>query len=377
MKIAVLGAGLVGQAIVNDLAGIDDFTVVAADQDVSRLESLPDEVVKIHGDLTKDEHLERVVAESEIIVNAVPGSLGFRVLKKIIEFGKNVVDIAFFPEDMKELDSLARKHGVTVVCDMGIAPGMSNILAAYAAKEFHDVERIDIYVGGLPVIRRKPYEYKAPFSPADVLEEYTRPARLKINNQIVTKAPLTDYELVDFENIGTLEAFNTDGLRSLLDNVKANNMTEKTLRYPGYAGKIQLLKQSGFFDEKPVEIDGAKVRPIDFTSRLLFPLWELKPGERDMTVMRVHVSGSKNNKQKSVQWNLFDEYDISSGVHSMARTTGYAATGAVKLIAEGDYTRKGVSAPEHLAEKDETVRKLLDHLEARNVVFRKSEYAGV
>ena len=118
MKIAVLGAGLVGQAIVNDLAGIDDFTVVAADHEVSRLESLPDEVVKIHGDLTKDEHLERVVAESEIIVNAVPGSLGFRVLKKIIEFGKNVVDIAFFPEDMKELDSLARKHGVTVVCDM-------------------------------------------------------------------------------------------------------------------------------------------------------------------------------------------------------------------------------------------------------------------
>jgi len=373
MKITVLGAGLVGRAIVYDLAGIDGFTVTAADQDISRLELLPDEIVKIHGDITKDEHLERALAETEMVVNAVPGSLGFGVLKKVIEFGKNVVDIAFFPEDMKELNSLAKKRGVTVVCDMGIAPGMSNILAASAAREFDQVEQVAVYVGGLPVIRQKPFEYKAPFSPADVLEEYTRPARLKVNNHVVTKAPLTDYELIDFEDIGTLEAFNTDGLRSLLENLKAKNMIEKTLRYPGYAEKIQLLKQSGFFDEKMIEIDGAKVRPIDFTSRLLFPLWKLRPGERDMTVMRVKVSGLKNNKLKSVQWDLFDEYDMSSGFHSMARTTGYAATAAVKLIAEGEYTRRGVSAPELLAQKDEAVQKILNHLEVRNVVFRKSE----
>ncbi|MCF8231437.1 MAG: saccharopine dehydrogenase NADP-binding domain-containing protein [Bacteroidales bacterium] len=371
MKIAVLGAGLVGRAIIHDLASDKNYSVIAADVDQSRLNDLPDKVEKHNVDVTWKENLKLLIEEVDMVVNAVPGSLGFNVLKNVIESGKHAVDIAFFPEDMYELNDLAVEKGVTVVCDMGIAPGMSNILAAKSARELDKAENVMIYVGGLPAVRRKPYEYKAPFSPADVIEEYVRPARVKEHANLITKSPLTDYELLDFDNVGTLEAFNTDGLRSLLDYIPAVNMKEKTLRYPGYAEKIQLLKDSGFFGEKPLTVEGKTITPLEFTSQLLFPLWKLEQGEKDLTVMRVIVEGEARGRFKSIQWDLYDEYDARLGFHSMARTTGYSATSVVRLLASGDFNRKGVSAPEVLAKDDHNVERLLDELAAKNVMFRE------
>ncbi|MCF8308326.1 MAG: saccharopine dehydrogenase NADP-binding domain-containing protein [Bacteroidales bacterium] len=371
MKIAVLGAGLVGCAIIHDLASDKDYTVIAADVDQSRLNHLPDKVEKNNVDVTRKENLESLIDDVDMVVNAVPGSMGFNVLKNVIESGKDVVDIAFFPEDMYELNDLAVEKGVTVVCDMGIAPGMSNILAAKSARELDKVENVMIYVGGLPTVRKKPYEYKAPFSPADVIEEYIRPARVKEHANVITKSPLTDYELIDFDNVGTLEAFNTDGLRSLLDYIPAVNMKEKTLRYPGYAEKIQLLKDSGFFDEKPLTIEGKTITPLEFTSQLLFPLWKLEQGEKDLTVLRIIVEGLDAGSFKRLQWDLYDEYDARTGFHSMARTTGYSATSAVRLLASGAFKRRGISAPEILAEDEQNVKRLLDELAAKDVMFRK------
>lgn len=373
MKITVLGAGLVGRAIISDLASDDAFEVEAADNNEKRLNQLPENVLTHLTDLSQKTNLEKIIRDAEMVVNAVPGSMGFRILKNGIEQGKNVVDIAFFPEDMFSLNKLAVEKEVTVICDMGVAPGMSNILATDAVKGMEQVDDVMIYVGGLPVIREKPYEYKAPFSPADVLEEYTRPARLKENGWVVAKEPLTDYEWLFFDNVGTLEAFNTDGLRSLLDAIPARNMKEKTLRYPGYCEKIQLLKQTGFFEEEPVDVAGQQVSPIELTSHLLFPLWELKEGEKDLTVMRVIAEGQKEGKPRQVRWDLYDTYDDKTGFHSMARTTGYAATAAVRLVASGRYKETGVSAPESLAKDEKNVAFILDELQARNVVFTRRQ----
>ena len=181
--------------------------------------------------------------------------MGYKTLEASINCGKNIVDISFFPEDVLQLDQLAKEKGVTVITDCGVAPGMSNFIIGRYNEEMK-IDALEIYVGGLPKVRKKPFQYKAPFSPADVIEEYTRPARLMENGHIIVRPALSEVEWIHFENLGTLEAFNTDGLRSLLYTMPhIKNQKEKTMRYPGHVDIIRSLKESGFFSETPIDVE--------------------------------------------------------------------------------------------------------------------------
>ena len=277
MKVTILGAGLVGGPMARDLAKDGDFEVTIADissENLSRLDDVP-AIGKVRADLSDDEKVKKLTAAADYVINATPGFMGHSVLRSVIEAGVDVVDIAFFPEDPFTLDTLARERGVTAIVDCGVAPGMSNVLVSHAAGMLDEALRVLIYVGGLPIRRTWPWEYKAGFSPIDVLEEYTRPARYVENGRLVTRPALSDPEYLDFPGIGTLESFNSDGLRTLAETMDINDMKEKTLRYPGHIEKIAVLRESGFFSTEEIEIGGTKIRPLDFTARLLFPLWEL------------------------------------------------------------------------------------------------------
>jgi len=370
-RIIVLGAGLVGFPIALDLSKDEGFEVILCDIRMDRLE----QIRKKHGlqivqaDLSDPEAVRKTISGADLVVSAVPGYLGFQTLKLIIEQGKNVVDIAFFPEDLFELEELALQKGVIAISDIGVAPGMSNILSAYGSKKLDITEKIRIYVGGLPLERKLPFEYKAVFSPIDVIEEYTRPARFIRDGHLVEMPALTEPELIDFSHIGTLEAFNSDGLRTLIRTIDCPDMIEKTLRYPGHIEKIKMLKACGLFSTDVVNVKGTGIRPIDLTTHLLFPLWDLKD-EEDVTVMQVIVEGIKNNRKQRFTWELWDRYDKKSGIHSMARTTGYTATAAVRLIASGLYARKGISPPEYIGFEPSCVDFMLNDLAERNVVYK-------
>jgi saccharopine dehydrogenase-like NADP-dependent oxidoreductase len=290
-------------------------------------------------------------------------------LRSIIEAGKNVVDIAFFPEDPFVLDQEAKQRGVTAIVDCGVAPGMSNLLTGYAASLLDETSSVLIYVGGLPQVRQWPYDYKAVFSPMDVIEEYTRPARYVENGCEVVRPALSDPEFMYFPGVGTLEAFNTDGLRTLIRTIGAPNMKEKTMRYPGHIEKIAILRETGFFDQTEIEINGHRIRPIDFTAKVLFPLWKMNEGEADLTVMRIAVSGTASGRPVTHQFDLLDRYDETTHTHSMARTTGYAATAAVRLLAAGLHRSPGIIPPELLGRDQSCVDFMLKSLAERNVIY--------
>lgn len=370
-KVLVLGAGLIGKPLAVDLAKDPAFEVTVADKSWQRLENLATaDIGKKHLDLTEVYELRKLLKDFDIAVNAVPGFMGFGTLQTIIESGTDCVDIAFYPENVFDLSETALQKQVRVIADMGVAPGMSNLLAGYAAAQMDFLEKVDIFVGGLPVTRKLPWEYKAVFSPSDVIEEYTRPARLVENGKIVTKPPLSEIELLDFENVGTLEAFNSDGLRSLMFTLKANNMREKTLRYPGYAEKIKFLAENGFFDSQEKEINGMRISPLAMTSHLLFDQWKLEEGEEDLTIMKIVVEGEKAGKPLRYVFDLYDRYDKKTQVHSMARTTAYAAAQAVRLMASGLDIPKGINVPEQLGHNRQIVDFMLSGLAERNVVYK-------
>ena len=374
MKILVLGAGLVGGPMALDLARNGEFEVTSADlsaEALTRFNGVAG-ITTVQADLGNTEVLKSLVSNHDLVISAVPGFMGFRTLESIIECGKNVVDIAFFPEDMFLLDAKAKQMNVTAICDIGVAPGMSNVLIGYGASMLDTLEKGITYVGGLPVVRTWPFEYKAVFSPIDVIEEYTRPARYIDGGRLVVREALSDPELIDFPNIGTLEAFNSDGLRTLATTVKGDYLIEKTLRYKGHIEKMAVLRDTGFFDKEPILINGTMISPLEFTARLLFPKWKLQPGEEDLTIMRVITEGLKDGVRKRYTWDLFDKLDKETGVHSMARTTGYTATVVARLLSEGLYSHKGVSAPEYLGKDAGIVEFLLQGLRERGIVYTET-----
>lgn len=374
MKIVVLGAGLVGGPMAIDLAKTKNFEVSIVDKSEKALNNISNKfsIKKITSDLSIAENVKNIVKHSDIVINAVPGFMGFSTLRSIIENKKNVIDIAFFPEDFFELDELAKQNNVIAISDIGVAPGMSNVLIGYVDDILDITETAKIFVGGLPKIREWPYEYKAVFSPIDVIEEYTRPARYVENGVEIVRPALSDPELMNFEGIGTLEAFNSDGLRSLAKTINAKNMIEKTLRYKGHIEKMAVLRETGFFNKEAIEINGTMISPLEFTSKILFPKWKLNEGEEDITVMKVIVQGSKDGQKLRYEYDLFDTYDKKTKTHSMARTTGYTATTAVRMIAEGLYTKIGVSAPEFIGKNHKCVDFLLSGLKERDVVYKEN-----
>ncbi|HQF42756.1 MAG TPA: saccharopine dehydrogenase C-terminal domain-containing protein [Ignavibacteriaceae bacterium] len=374
MNIIVLGSGLIGRPMAIDLSKEKLFNVTIADLNQKNLDKIPKQlpIKKIQKDLSDPQILKSLISKNDIVLNALPSFIGFKTLKEIIKAKKNAVDITFAPEDPFELDKLAKQNNVTAIVDCGVAPGMSNLLAGYVNSLLDFTETILIYVGGLPVIREYPYEYKAGFSPTDVIEEYTRPARFVENGKLVVRPALSDSELINFDEVGTLEAFNSDGLRTLAKTLTAPNMKEKTLRYPGHIEKIKVLRESGFFNQREIDIKGMKIKPIDFTSKILFPLWELKDGDEDFTVMRIIIEGIKNRKKVRYSYNLLDRHDKKNNIHSMARTTGYTATSVVRLLSKGLFDRKGICPPEYIGENSQCVNFVIKELKNRGVIYQES-----
>ncbi len=373
MRVTVLGAGRVGSAIVRDLAADGTFDVTAVDRSAESLAPLTGvpNVSCERADLSDGAEIDRVVRDADLVVGAVAGHMGYATVQRVLQAGKNIVDISFFPEDPFGLDELARERGLTAIVDCGVAPGCSNLILGHMESVLDETTRFTCFVGGLPTDRRWPYEYRAPFSPIDVIEEYTRPARFRRDGRDVTLPALTEVERVEIAGVGTLEAFNTDGLRTLLTTSKAPTMVEKTMRYPGHAALMEVLRETGFFRTDPTRVGDAVVSPLEVSAKLLFEAWTFQPGEEDLTAMLVEVEGVSGGRSVRHSFTLLDRYDRPSQTTSMARTTGYTCTAAVRMVAAGLYRRVGVSPPEFIGHERECYEFMMGQLRERGIVFEE------
>ncbi len=370
MQIAILGAGMVGRAMAIDLA--KNYSVTSFDISSAPLQALAEKnntVKCVKTDLSDFKNYNLLLKNFDFVISAVPGFMGYKTLQAVISAGKSVVDISFFSEDALQLNGLAKQKNITAIVDCGVAPGMSNLLLGYYNAKIK-IDSFECMVGGLPKKRVMPFEYKAPFSPIDVLEEYTRPARYVENGNLVTKPALSDAELIDFEKVGTLESFNTDGLRSILFTMPhIANMKEKTLRYPGHIDLMKALIKAGFLNTQPVNFKGQQISPMEFTSALLFNQWKLGSTEEEFTLMDITIKG----EGKTIHYHLYDEYDAATRTSSMSRTTGYTATAAVNMLIEGMFKKTGVFLPELVGSNEACFNFMMQYLKERNVIYTKTE----
>lgn len=373
-RATVLGCGLVGMTMARDLAKDGDLEVVVADLSDERLAK----VAQLCGakteraDLSDPAVITKLAGDTDVLLGALPSRFAYESLRAVAQTGTPYSDISFMPEDALDHNDLAAKRGTRAVVDCGVAPGLSNLFVGRELANLDRIHRADIIVGGLPKLRVFPFEYKAPFAPSDVVEEYTRPARMKEDGRIVIKDPLTEPELVDLPHAGTLESFNTDGLRSLL-RLDIPTMTEKTLRYPGHATLMRAFHKTGLFSEDPIEVGGAKIAPRDLTTQLLLDRWKLGDTEPEFTVMRVTAVGEKDGKTIRRTYDLYDEHDAETNTSSMSRTTAFPATIVARMLLDGTITREGVCAPETIAQDEKVFNRILKELAERNVAIETNE----
>ncbi len=359
--IAVLGVGKVGGCIAETLS--QNFSVIAADHTEEALHRFKGNkfIRTIVCDLTDDISKIPMFTEVDLFVGAVPGWMGFALMKKLAVFGKPVVDISFFPEDARGLDEIYKEHHALLIPDAGVAPGMSNFILGFYNRYF-PLHTFKCYVGGLPKERKYPHEYVAPFSPVDVIEEYTRPARYIENGIEVTVEALSGPELISFDSVGQLEAFNTDGLRSLLHTMKLTNMKEMTLRYPKHAEYMRYLRAAGFFDSKEIIVNGFSVSPRDFTAKILTDGWKQETNYDEFTVMRIEMHYTIEGNEKSIICDLYDQRDSKTNYTSMERTTGYTCSSFIELINEGLIKGEGVIFPEYLSINQVVFDKVIEYV---------------
>ena len=363
MKIAVIGTGMVGRLIAVELSTNHQiFAIDNNSNNLNKLEGHNPEIVTslvdvLEGDFPED------LRHVDIVVNCVPGFMGFETSKKILK-DKTCVDISFMPENCNELEKYTKENKTALYPDAGIAPGLSNVIVGNLITNYN-IKEIKIMVGGLPKEKNPPWNYKAPFSPIDVIEEYTRPARIKKNGQKNSVNPLTGKIDFEVEEIGKLEAFLTDGLRTLLDSELTSDIStllEYTIRYPGHSEMVLDLVNSGKLDDTKISHNGKMVSQKEITTKKLFEEWKLAENDKEFTLLVIAASTLSGENISCV---VYDEW--KNGWSSMSRTTGLTACAIANLILEKRLNNTGIIPPEELGTNQDYFEYIIKYLREKEI----------
>lgn len=328
MKVLVLGAGKMSSAIALDLmknkveVAVGDIDFEAAEKVARKYDAIAIKVdVKAHDKLIK------LMKKYDAVVSAVPYFLNYKLVKAAIKASTNFCDLGGNTEIVKKelkLHDSAKKAGITVIPDCGLAPGITNILSGLGARKVKNLYAIYCRVGGLPQAPKPPLNYGLFFSIEGLINEYTRKCRIIRNGKIKEVEPLTEIEDIYLHNFGMLECFHTAGGASTLPDTFKNKVKEldyKTIRYIGHCEKIVKARRE-------------KELFITFLKKHLKPC-------KDVVLLRVSVVGEK----EKIEYELVDYFDEKNKLSAMARTTGFSASIIAQYLAKGEL-EKGAFTPE-------------------------------
>ncbi|MFQ5704363.1 MAG: saccharopine dehydrogenase family protein [Gemmatimonadales bacterium] len=357
-RYAVMGAGLMGRVVAKDLIETEpdtavtliDFNAALLEDAAAFIDNPRLSVERV--DVGETDRTAKVLEGCRAVVAALPHRRSMDGLTAAIAARAPIVDlVGSHPERRQQLDGRAQDAGILVVPGCGVAPGLSNVLVTRGVEMLDQVREAVIYVGGLPRLKAPPLEYQTVYSLESVFNSCVRPARIWRDGHEVIVEPLSGIELLQFpEPIGKLEAFYTDGLASLMltmtDRI-TESLVEKTLRYPGFADRVRLLRDCGLLDTEPVHVGSVEIVPRDLLVRQLAPMLELGP-DGDLVVMRVTVKGSVDGAERSHTFDLVDYFDPLTSYTAMARTTGFTGAAAARMIGAGRIPQTGVRFPEQV-----------------------------
>ncbi len=366
----MVGCGKVGSEIVRDLSHSDEVdSVVAIDafrESLARVRAWP-KVRAVKADLRQRKILVSLMTSADVICGALPGRIGFDLLREAAERGCDIVDISYTPQDPFALHGHALANSCVLIPQCGVAPGFTNMCVGDASTRLDKITRVRIFVGGLPQKPVPPMNYRVVFSLEDVINEYTRPVRVIDRGRRRTVEPLSGRGFLDFPGVGRLEYFLTDGLGTLHRSFsRVDRMHEMTMRYPGHAQIMAILRTLGYFDRRRVRIGGTSVEPRQLSMELLKSAFSVGTPE-DLLAFRVDVEGVSSGKRVLVRYQFLDKFDRNNRVSAMARTTAYPCTSAALLLGSGKIPWNGIVTPERIAQDPGLFGFVLARLKARGI----------
>ncbi len=373
MKLLSIGCGYIGSVLAEEIVNSLDFEkLIICDSTKKKIEEtakrLGEKTSPVQLDISNYSNLLEIIDDVDLVIGLSPGKLGFNVMKACVEKKKNLVDLSFIPEDPFFFQKPALEKGITLIPDCGVAPGLSNLLIGKSSSQLDEVEDTIVYVGGLPQNPVSPLNYKVTWCVEDLFEEYTRKAKIVRDGKTIEVDALEGLEQIEFEGLGKFEAFFTDGVRTLHHTIRANNLWEKTLRYPGHAEKIKLIKKLGLLRKEPVK--SLNISPWEFMCRF----WEENLSlfeEKDFVLLRTKVSGRKNSRRFMHTCEVIDYFDEKRNITAMARTTAYTAFAIIKILSENRVERKGVVPPEILGMDKRLFEEIKHTLEGKNIKIKQ------
>lgn len=370
MKIAVLGAGLMGKEVARDLVKnpniekvfLADLNVVQAQKFADTLQTDKIEVLQL--DASDSQQLKIVMSKANVVVNALFYTFNEKVARTAIELGVHSVDlgghIGGVTDEILKLDSEAKAKGITIIPDLGVAPGMINILAGFGASKLDAVKEIKIYVGGIPVEKEPPLEYNVVFSLEGVFDHYTDSSYV-VRGGVLHEVPsLSEIEPFYFKGFNGLEAFHTSGGLSTLTKSFPNIQTleYKTIRYSGHAEKFKLLVDLGLTSkETEVTVNGNKVKARDVLREVLQS--KIKLGDKqDVVLLRVLVKGERNEEAITYEYEMVTYRDAKNNETAMALATANTISVVAQLIGDGTIAETGVFPPEKIVPGEAYIREM-------------------
>jgi lysine 6-dehydrogenase len=358
MRMLVLGAGLQGSACAYDLLQNDEVTEVRL-ADLNTRHIAPflgpysgERLIPTPLDVRDSEAVRALMRESDAVMSAIPYYFNLDLARHAAETGVHFCDLGGNTDivfEQKKLDSIAKKNGVTIVPDCGLAPGMVNILAQHGIDQLDTVSEVKIFVGGLPQNPEPPLNYQIVYSLEGVLDYYTTLSWVVRDGKRHQVRALSEIEPVRFDApVGELEAFHTAGGLSTMAfryEGKIPTMEYKTLRYPGHAKIMEAIRDLGLLELEPVDVKGVRVAPRDVAVAAMGPRLT-KPKGKDLVALRVTVKGMKSGAEKTLSYELVDRYDEEKGISAMMRTTGFSLSITGQMQARGEVTPPGVHTPD-------------------------------
>ncbi|GEN89470.1 MULTISPECIES: saccharopine dehydrogenase family protein [Oceanobacillus] len=360
MKIGVLGTGLMGKEVARDLAGSDGISDIGlADIDLQRAQDICYQLqsplmTAYQVNAKNEDELADFMSRFDVVVNALFYTFNEVVAKTGIKVGTSVVDLGghidHITDKVLDLEGEARAAGVTIIPDLGVAPGMINILSGYGVSKLEKAASIQLFVGGIPVHPEDPLKYNHVFSMEGVLDHYTDPSEIIRENKLITVPSLSEIESIEFDDFDELEAFHTSGGTSTLTKSFPflETLEYKTIRYPGHAEKFKLLVDLNLTrNNYEVVVDGLQISPRKVLLKVLDPIVDLKDKE-DAVLLRAIITGYNKQVKTQFTYEMTTYKDQQTGVTAMARATANTISVAAQMIADGTITKKGVYPPEKI-----------------------------
>jgi len=348
---AILGAGMQGTAVAYDLAKFaDPEVIIMGDVDPDQSQTNADRINTLVGrkictskqvDALDPESLHKFLEPADVVISCVPYWMHPRVAAVAARAKTHMLDMGGDTNvtwETLKVDEVAKKEGVTIVPDTGLAPGLVNNLATYFMETFDETESVKMYCGGLPQNPKPPFNYKLVFNIEGLVTEYMHNSDIIRDGKRTQVATLTELEPLMIDGLGQMEAFHTSGGASTAPYTfegKVHSYEYKTIRFPGHCERMRIFLDFGFWDDKPVKTRSGEAVPREIFCKLMGEALR-DPADKDQILVRGVGVGTVGGKRKKLQIDIHDKQDEKTGFSSMERMTGFSTSINAIHVAAGN-----------------------------------------